>query len=118
MEWKGFNWLKREPWGYMHPDKPEFWYDEGAIFINDYGHLVLKTRENQLIHGGRILSHIGAGLVCCDQGFHFGYYRFVVDLPQGKNLWPAIWMYGQTWPPEIDLLEAYTNRWINSMPSR
>ncbi|NLN84442.1 MAG: family 16 glycosylhydrolase [Firmicutes bacterium] len=112
MVWKGFNWMLREPWGFMHPQKPEFWYDEGAVFVNEYGHLMLKTRRNPLISEGQMLSPTGAGLVCCNQGFHFGYYSFVVDLPVGKNLWPAIWMYDMnTWPPEIDLLEAYTNRW-------
>jgi beta-glucanase (GH16 family) len=31
-------------------------------------------------------------------------------LPNTKYLWPAIWFCGtQSWPPELDLMEAYNN---------
>ena len=31
-------------------------------------------------------------------------------LPYGDNLWPAFWMWSwDSWPPEIDIFEGYTN---------
>ena len=37
-------------------------------------------------------------------------YKFECKLPKGVGLWPAIWLScDKTWPPEIDILEAYSN---------
>ena len=48
------------------------------------------------------------GLISSVEKFHFGYFEIKAKLPTGYALWPAFWMYGAPWPPEIDILEAYT----------
>jgi beta-glucanase (GH16 family) len=42
--------------------------------------------------------------------FGYGYFEIEAKLPTGRNLWPAFWMWSfDTWPPEIDILEAYSS---------
>lgn len=37
---------------------------------------------------------------------NYGYYEIRCKVPpQGKLFWPAFWLWGQTWPPEIDIFE-------------
>ena len=36
----------------------------------------------------------------------YGRFECRCTLPKGKNLWSAFWMYGDGWPPEIDVLET------------
>jgi beta-glucanase (GH16 family) len=41
--------------------------------------------------------------------FEYGYLRIVARIPAGRGLWPALWLAAanQSWPPEIDILEAW-----------
>lgn len=111
-KWKGFTWQFQEDWGMIHPKKPLFWYDETAVKIDRANRLHLLTHSNpRFFEEITAMSPIGAGLVCCNHPFHFGYYRFTFCLPEGPFLFPAIWLYDlKTWPPEIDLLEGYSNK--------
>jgi len=44
------------------------------------------------------------------KGYKHGLFKADIKLPVGLNLWPAFWLSGLTkWPPEIDILEAYTD---------
>jgi beta-glucanase (GH16 family) len=113
MNWSGYEWITQERWGQVHPDKPEWWYDGSAVRIDEHGYLHLATHYNPKefeVEG--IVSQVGVGLVSCtSREFHWGTYEIEAKLPTGKNLWPAFWMWGwTTWPPEIDILEAYSNK--------
>lgn len=115
IKWSGYEWLDRERWGRVHPENYiRGWNDPGAIQINRDGHLVLQTRKNPRefeINGKKVISHTGIGLVSNTTKFVHGYFEIEAKLPTGKNLWPAFWMWSfDSWPPEIDVFEAYTNK--------
>lgn len=51
-----------------------------------------------------------AGKIESKRKFKYGVIQVTAKLPNNKYLWPAIWFCGtQSWPPEIDLMEAYNN---------
>jgi beta-glucanase (GH16 family) len=39
----------------------------------------------------------------------YGYFEVHAQLPQGQGMWPGFWMLNadKSWPPEIDVLEAF-----------
>lgn len=37
----------------------------------------------------------------------YGRFECRCSLPTQKGVWPAFWMWGSTWPPEIDVFETY-----------
>ena len=43
------------------------------------------------------------------KAYRYGWFEAKIKLPEGKNLWPSYWLTGaNSWPPEIDILEAYS----------
>lgn len=105
IQWSNYEWLTQERWGHYHPGKPHWWYDPNCVRIDQNQWLHLETRYSP--NGP---STIGAGLVCCETDFDYGIFEIEAKLPSGKNLWPAIWSSAvNTWPPEIDIMEAYSN---------
>jgi hypothetical protein len=55
--------------------------------------------------------------------FTYGYVEVRARIPQGRGLWPAVWLlpHAGGWPPEIDVMEARghdTNRYYGSLHSR
>jgi len=112
MKWSGYEWIKQERWGNIHPDKPICWYDPSAVSVDENGYLNLKTHYNpKEFESLNLTSNIGVGLVSCTEKFGYGYFEIEAKLPRGKNLWPAFWMWSwDSWPPEIDIFEGYTRR--------
>ena len=46
--------------------------------------------------------------------FSFGVFRWRVKMPEGTNIWPALWLSGsESWPPEIDAVEGYTKEGVS-----
>jgi beta-glucanase (GH16 family) len=41
--------------------------------------------------------------------FKYGYLQVVARIPAGRGLWPALWLAAanNSWPPEIDMIEAW-----------
>ena len=37
----------------------------------------------------------------------YGRFECRMTLPHAKHSWPAFWLWGRPWPPEIDMIEAY-----------
>lgn len=113
-EWQGYTWKSGAPWGIIHPDNTRQWYDESAIELRN-NELILKTQYNpKYFPELDTTSNIGVGLVHCPDRLRHGIYEIEAVLPAGKRLWPAFWLTAwDQWPPEIDVFEAYTNRWGN-----
>ena len=111
IEWSGRKWITQEYWGKIHPDKAWNYYDDNAVYVGGDDLLHLRTQYNpaEIEHEGKIYNpEYGVGLISCTEKFHFGYFEIEAKLPTGYALWPAFWMYGSPWPPEIDILEGYT----------
>jgi beta-glucanase (GH16 family) len=114
-EWSGHKWIKSERWGLVHPLKPDWWYDPERVEIDSKGVLHLKTKWNPKSvvgpDGETYESKVGCGLISSTEKFKYGKYEIEAKLPQGKGLWPAFWMWAwESYPPEIDVLEAYSDR--------
>lgn len=112
INWKGYNWLQNERWGLVHPDKSHWWYDESASFVDSEDRLNLLTKKNpRYFPEIDKISTIGVGLVSCETKFKWGKFEIEAKLPKGDNLWPAFWMWSfDSWPPEIDIFEGYSDR--------
>tara|TARA_R110002012_G_scaffold3034_3_gene14304 strand:- start:710 stop:1447 length:738 start_codon:yes stop_codon:yes gene_type:complete len=111
LNWSGHEWRKQEPWGIIHPDKAWNYYDESAVEVDDKGTLHLKTQFNPITikhEDEKYNPDYGVGLISSIEKFHFGYFEIEAKLPTGYALWPAFWLYGSPWPPEIDIFEGYT----------
>ena len=117
LSWKGYNWITSERWGEIHPDRPWAYYSPNCVSINSDGDLVLDVKPNSdkksfIIEGGKVIPQSQIGLVSSTKDnpmFKYGDYYWVAKLPKGKHLWPALWMWSwDSWPPEIDVMEAWT----------
>jgi len=61
--------------------------------------------------GEDLTIYYGIGLIKSNQKWKYGFFEFEAMLPEGKNLWPGIWLTSaNSWPPEIDIVEAYSDK--------
>ncbi len=111
IHWSGYEWLKQERWGNVYPTNLRGWLDPSCVNIDDRGYLHLLTKHNPKYFDRTKFTHpYGVGLVSCTHRFGYGYFEIEAKLPEGKNLWPAFWMWSfDSWPPEIDIFEGYSN---------
>lgn len=112
--WQGYEWLTQERWGQHHIERPAVWYDSSAVVIAENDYMSLKCRPNSKIFindGVEISVPVGIGLVSCTTPFGYGKFEICAKLPNGPYVWPAFWMWSfDSWPPEIDVFEGYTNK--------
>jgi beta-glucanase (GH16 family) len=112
----GDNWRLSQPWGNFHPEYPFQYYGEDSVYFTIDG-LIL----NQKYSPKSGLKHYSSdkefdipysiGLVSSKNFFGYGFYEFLITLPNGIGLWPAVWLTDSvTWPPEIDIIEAYSDQ--------
>lgn len=108
-------WIEGHVWGDYHPSYLYQYYGKGPEFINVENNslnLYAKYEPKKFydnILNKEIIIPYGIGLVTSKEDFKYGYYEISCILPKGKFLWPAIWLTAKkTWPPEIDILEAYS----------
>lgn len=110
IHWQGYEWLTQERWGVYHPDKPIVWYDPSQVVIED-DLLLLGCQYNPTTIND-ITIPFSVGLVSCTEKFEYGTFEIEAKLPHKQpNAWPAFWMWAfESWPPEIDVFEAYSNK--------
>jgi beta-glucanase (GH16 family) len=108
-------WRIAQPWGRFHKDNPTQYYGDESVYIEENS-LILDTRylpktgmttwENDNVYD----IDYSVGLISSLKSFGYGFYEFYIELPNGIGLWPAVWLTADdTWPPEIDILEAYSD---------
>jgi len=114
---KSFNtktWRIGQEWGLFHSGNAYQYYGEDSVFIKDdclvlnqiYSPKKLSNWESDKVYD----IPYSVGLVTTYDSYEYGFYEFDVELPYGTGLWPAVWLSCvDSWPPEIDILEAYSN---------
>jgi hypothetical protein len=108
---KNDKWIVGEHWGKFHKKKPNVYYGEPVLVENE-SHALFTVKHNPklfIMNSGKILIPFEVSLLSTAKSFKQKYGRFEcrMTLPVGKGVWPAFWMWGSTWPPEIDIIEAY-----------
>lgn len=113
-------WLIGQPWGDFHPDNSYEYYGktEEFVYVEDGClNLIAKYKPKKFYdfkNNTFLIIPKGKGLVFSKYTFKYGYYEINAVLPNGKYLWPAIWLTAsKSWPPEIDILEAYSGNKSN-----
>jgi beta-glucanase (GH16 family) len=106
-------WITCYPWakgpGCTNPSTAELeWYEpQGASVSGGLLHLTAQRRD--LVVDRHTYAY-ESGMVASAGAFQFtyGYVEFRARVPQGRGLWPALWLLPTdgTWPPEIDVLEV------------
>lgn len=100
--WNGIEWRSHQPWGTSHHQYPNVIYSDDCVVINKNNEveLTIKQKDDKILMG--LLSSIKL--------FTYGTYTIEVEMPRGKNIWPALWLCRhKEWPPEIDIMEGYYN---------
>jgi len=110
IEFSNRMWDTKERWGHVHPEKPYTWYDPECVKVDNWGYAHLETHYNPKTFPKIGESKYGVGLLSSVEDFDYGYFEIEAKLPSARNLWPAFWLYAaDSWPPEIDIFEGYTN---------
>jgi beta-glucanase (GH16 family) len=120
-------WRIGQPWGTYHPAHLNQHYDVkgNCVYVTSNKTLALETRRIPKIIlkselpieyqkptlPDEITIPYSVGLVMTKTAFSYGWFEAEIKLPKGKGLWPAFWLSCKhSWPPEIDILEAYSRK--------
>lgn len=103
-----------DDWQPYHPDHLHQWYDSDLIESTDEGLEFYAKVKPRYFPELKKTIQVAIGKVRSKQSFSYGVFVFIAKLPAGRGLWPAIWLTGEnTWPPEIDIMEGYSNDTID-----
>ena len=108
-------WRVSQPWGNFHPDSLYDYYGENSVSVDDKLILQQKYSPKEFeLNGEKITIPYSIGLITSLDAYGYGFYEFDIQLPKGIGLWPAVWLTSfDSWPPEIDILEAYSDENCN-----
>jgi len=125
------NWRYAHPWGDFHPKTLwRYWPQTNEVAYLSPAGLVL---ENRLKPKTFIKSELpkwrqkdslpdeftikwASGLVSSKKSWKHGWFEAEIMMPTERGMWSAFWLSGvDSWPPEIDIFEAYTNEDMNEI---
>jgi beta-glucanase (GH16 family) len=95
------------------------WYDEDCVCVSTdttRAYLIAENKPKEIRHwdGKTYNPTVACGLLRSVDTFGYGRFSAEIQLPKGKNIWPAFWLVGEgePWPAcgEIDIMEGWTNR--------
>ena len=113
--WCGYNWLPRMNYGKLHKDMPWMWFDANQVWYSG-NELALYIEKNTILVINEEVNYhpqLACGTIYSEQSFGYGTFSAEIQLPKGRNLWPAFWLVGEgKWPQggEIDVMEAWSNK--------
>ena len=124
IKWSGMEWYTQERWGYntfepyneelgqIHHEFPYIWYDKTAVKVDENDTLHLLTHKNpKYFKHLNVTAQAGGGLLSSTTPVFYGHYECVCKLPKTQFNWCAFWLYAwDSWPPEIDIFEAWTGK--------
>ncbi len=119
-------WFLAYKWGWFHPKRLYKYCDrEFGDCVNIVNQqLVLKTKYDPITVIKSELPEwqqsedlpavftipYKIGLIETNETWKYGWFVSDIKLPKGKQLWSSFWLTGaDSWPPEIDILEAYSD---------
>ena len=113
-------WKIGESFGLYHPDKDNVYYGEPDIIKigkKSYGKFKVEYKPKKF---GEIEIPFAVSLLSSEKSFYQQYGRFEcrMNLPMDRGAWPAFWLWGPSWPPEIDIIEAYGKKNGNSIKTQ
>lgn len=117
-------WRFQQPWNWFHPSNLHEYHDKDLIDtkINDNLLHLFATKNPITINKSELPDWVQTdemtetfsinnriGIITSKHTWKYGIFEAELFLPNGKNLWPSFWLTGaETWPPEIDIFEAYS----------
>jgi hypothetical protein len=110
------HWRVGHAWGIIHPNASYQYSAEYCVSHKKDIGLILKSERVdsvEVMDSNGTIHYPDAAVGLMSSKFHFKYGRLDVEaiLPRGKGLWPAIWTTAEdSWPPEIDILEGYSEK--------
>jgi len=107
---KNTKWRTRANWGEIHYNKPSVHYGPPELLSDDVAKFTVKYNPKSfMIKGEETISPYEVSFLTSTNSFNQQYGRFEcrMTIPHDMGGWPAFWMWGSTWPPEIDVLEMY-----------
>lgn len=116
-------WRYGHAWGFFHPNQLWRYWTKDAVEPTDEGiHLENKYLPKEIIKKDlpkwmqkpdmpdEFTIPWAVGLISSKRTFKFGWIEAEIKLPKEKMQWAAFWTCGwDTWPPEIDIFESYTD---------
>lgn len=109
-------WGIGEGWGIFHPDKTSVYYGEPTLNLDSTATFTVKhnpkTFPDDHRTGNPITIPFEVSLLSTQKSFRqqYGRWECRCTIPFDPGVWPAFWMWGSTWPPEIDVFELYGNK--------
>jgi len=102
-------WVIGEGWGLFHPNKLNTYYGAPEIISNtSTAKFTVKHNPRTFNWEGKDLSiPFETSLLSTQLSFkqRYGRWECRCTIPFEPTVWPAFWMWGSTWPPEIDVFE-------------
>lgn len=107
---KSKKWNVGEQWGNFHPERPNAYFGPPKEIINNKAVFSVEYKPKTFYLNNKEynipfkISWLNTSRTFKQQ---YGRFECRMTLPREKGTWPAFWLWGPTWPPEIDILEGY-----------
>jgi len=107
LKWKDASEWWNQPY---HQGYLKQWYDPLQIIESNDGVYFYAINKSKYFPEINTTIPVAVGIIRSRESWQYGIFTFSAKLPAGTYLWPALWLTGvYSWPPEIDLLEGYSD---------
>jgi hypothetical protein len=119
-------WRTTSEWGWIAINSQglakDYWFVDSKKYPLDYGlnlecsysPISVNSKDHHFLPDdlGTFSVDWGSGMVETKKAWKYGVFEASIHFPQEvTNLWAAFWLTGdKSWPPEIDIVEAYSGQ--------